>query len=241
MKKLMTVATLCVATLGLLSNVTLAQNKPFSISFGGGAGSVPLNDVIRFTDKANEFISDAGRNYQFFKKEDHGKFGYVKIAYPNENIWGTALLVETINISARGKSNHISYGDSPGSADEVWEFTAVPISVLFEYFFNGRDNRFSPVLGIGPSLYISRVVRKDVFSSATSNEVSFSEVKNTLFGYGVQLYFELQKPINNRFFVNSRFQARLAEGMHVNDEQAFNSYDVDFTGVDYTLGFGWRF
>ncbi|MCH8286190.1 hypothetical protein IIB79_06625 [candidate division KSB1 bacterium] len=84
------------------------------------------------------------------------------------------------------------------------------------------------------------MVRKDVFTSAFSGMKSFSEIKETQIGYGLLLFFELQSSYN-RFFVNSRFQARLAEGMNINDRQTWHAYDVDFTGVDFTFGFGWRF
>jgi len=217
------------------------QEKLFSISFGGGNGFMPLKDVIRFTDWASPDIDDACRSYQFFRKEDYGKFGYLKVAYHIDKTWGTSILFETINISAKGKSTHISIAGIAGTADEDWDFTTVPISVLYEFFIRGRDNRFSPVFGIGPSLYISKMVRKDVFTSSNSENKSFSEIKETQIGYGLLLFFELQSSINDRFILHSRFQVRLAKGMHINDKQAFNSYDVDFTGVDFTLGFGWRF
>jgi len=237
----MTIAALFIVTLGSLINTARAQEKPFSISFGGGAGSVPLNDVIRFTDNANEFIADAGRSYNFFNKADVGKFGFVKIAYHINNNWGTSLLFETINITAKGRSTHISFAGIAGTADEEWDFTSFPISVFFEFFFLGRDTRFSPAIGIGPSLNMSRMVRKDVFTSSFTGAISNTKFKDTQIGYGVLLFLEMQSSFYNRFFINSRFQARLAEGMHVIDEQAFNSYDVDFSGVNLTLGFGWRF
>ncbi|MCH7782059.1 hypothetical protein IID62_03245 [candidate division KSB1 bacterium] len=240
MKKLMILVTCCLIHFELANNAAFAQEKPFSISFGGGAGSVPLNDVIKFTEIAHTVVADGGRFYDFFEKEDHGKFGFLKIAYHIDNTWGTSLLFETVNISAQGKSTHGGFGGPIRTADEDWEFTSVPISILYEFFFRGRDNRFSPVFGIGPSLYISRLVKKDVLTSIDTGMKSKSEFKETQIGYGLLLFIDLQSSFN-RFFVNSRFQARLAEGMRIQDKQTHNSYDVDFTGVDFTFGFGWRF
>ena len=41
--------------------------------------------------------------------------------------------------------------------------------------------------------------------------------------------------------MNSRFQGRLAEEMPIQDKNAHIGYAVDFTGIDFTFGFGWRF
>ncbi|MFC1554938.1 outer membrane beta-barrel protein, partial [candidate division KSB1 bacterium] len=225
----------------LVSTEVFAQNKPFSISFGGGFGDLPLSDVIDFTKSAGLQISDGGRRYVSFDKDDHGRNIDLKIVYRINELTNVALHTGRISIRASGVTNHIWFGGISATVDEDWKFSAIPVGVSYEIVFADRNSRFLPVVGVGPSFYISRMTRIDRPVTIFQNGFSSEGDEINRVGYGIQVYFELQSSINSSLYVNSRLRGRYTQGMENNDLQVLEKYNIDFSGIDFTLGFGWRF
>jgi hypothetical protein len=58
-------------------------------------------------------------------------------------------------------------------------------------------------------------------------------------GYGLHAYLGVQAKLTEHLFMVSRLRGRYADGMAFTDKKG--EIKVDFTGVDFTLGLGWRF
>ncbi|MFC1557046.1 outer membrane beta-barrel protein [candidate division KSB1 bacterium] len=241
MKKTIATGMFCTFMFVLVSTTVFAQNNPFSVSFSGGPAYLPLSDVVDFTQAAGRHISDAGRRYISFEKDDPGSTIDIKIAYRINNWSNIALHAERISIGAKGVSNHFWIGGILASVSEEWKFSAFPVGVSYELVLADRNSRFLPVAGIGTSLYISRMTRTDKCIGVCPQGFVLEGDKDNQAGYGVQVYFELQSSLNSTLYVNSRLRGRIAHGLTNTDFHVMEEYDVDFTGIDFTLGFGWRF
>lgn len=213
----------------------LAQLDKISISLSGGAGYLPLND---WEDFATSISSS------HFEKDKFGTYSELRVAYHLAGKHAIALNVESINISA---SAHIAnaltgpFGDTSGYASSVieWDFSAVPIGLSYEFRPTGSEESVTPFLGAGASYFFSKLEFKSYFLHDGRFADLSSEGTRDGEGYGLHLYVGVQSEVTKHFFIISRLRGRYSDGMAFTDEE--EDVKVEFTGFDFTLGFGWRF
>ncbi|GAG36979.1 unnamed protein product, partial [marine sediment metagenome] len=118
------------------------------------------------------------------------------------------------------------------------DFVSIPIGLSYEFFINGMDKKISYILGVGLSYYISS---KKSHLVNIKNPLGNPDQKRSRDGrgYGFHVYLSMQYDFHQNYYFESRLCARYADGMYFTDKPG--DIDVDFTGVDITLGLGWRF
>lgn len=229
------VTCLWIGLVSLWAQPSSAQLSRISVSVSGGAGYVSLEDWTDF------WSSISSSHYQ---KDNLGTFLESRLVYHFTDRHALALNVE--NIRAEASLYYImSMWMYPGGEDTLfiaclkeWDFSAVPVGLSYEYYPKGRGEKVSPFLGAGASYFFSRVETKGSYLQKerfgpTSHRTRKGE------GFGVHLYIGLQSEITEHLFITSRFRGRYSDGMAFTDEEG--DVKVEFTGVDFTLGLGWRF
>ena len=202
-----------------------AQLDRISVSLSGGAGYLPLKD---WEDFATSISSS------HFEKDKFGSYLDLRAVYHLTDRHAVALNVENINTSAslyHAMALTGPTGDTSGYASSVntWDFSAIPVGLSYEFYPVRSDESTSLFLGVGVSYFFSELEYKSWFL----HDGFFGE------GYGVHAYVCVQSQLTEQLLVVSRLRGRYADGMAFTDEE--RDVKVEFTGMDFTLGLGWRF
>ncbi len=131
----------------------------------------------------------------------------------------------------RLSSFYVKMTNFEGEAD--WKFQGVPVTLSYEYTLP-TVGRFSPVVGAGASVYLSKL--KQAMASSVPTERRFDRQLGV--GYGLQATFGLKTMLNRRLFL-------LAQGRYryVNSTAFLGGgrYNAAFPVLDVALGFGFSF
>jgi len=170
------------------------------------------------------------------EKEDVGRYFDLKIVYNWNEHKGVAFNIEHIGISATGSTeiHRVDIGNTSTCA-KSWEFTIIPVVFSLEYYIIGRDKKLSPVIGIGYSVYFGKIALKE--THLEQNLVK--KYKYSKLGPGIHVYIGILYNIRNTIFIESRLKAR--KTVEIPYGFRFSYSNIEFTGVDFTLGVGWRF
>ncbi len=225
---------LCLGVFLLSTQESLAQFSRISVRGSTGAGYLPLKDWENFSGDIQ---------LSHFTKDRFGSYWGLDIDYRITENHIIALTVEDIKTSASlfGVAVFTTIYDTIGYASYVidWNFKATPLGISYEFYPTGLRRKISPFLGIGISYFISEV------------KATFFEIHNSLFekqtqegtrdgkGYGFHAYIGLQSQIMQQLYLVSRLRGRYANGMGLTDKEG--DIKVEFTGIDFTFGVGWRF
>jgi outer membrane protein W len=132
-----------------------------------------------------------------------------------------------------------------------WDFRAIPISLSYEFYPRSTGGKLSPFIGIGSSFFFSRVHYKrdaayepDPYPGlhlGLNDGPAVRKKRDDLVGngYGLHLYAGTQYRLSQRLLASFRLRVRYADGMAFTEHK--HEPKVEFTGVDATLGLGWRF
>lgn len=212
-----------------------AQPKSISVSLSGGAGYLPLADWEDFSTSISS---------SHFKKDRLGSYLDLRAVYHLNNRHAIALHVEDIRTSAslyHAMALTGPAGDTSGYACSVnsWDFSAIPVGVSYEFYLVRSDESTSLFLGAGLSYFFSKVEYKSWFLHDGLFGDLGSEGTRDGDGYGVHAYAGVQCQLTDHILFVSRVRSRYADGMAFTDKN--DDVKVEFTGVDFTLGLGWRF
>lgn len=206
-----------------------------SVSVSGGAGYVSLEDW-------EDFWSTIGNSK--YEKDKLGTFLESRVVYHLSSKHALALNVENIRTEA-ALYYVMSMWIYPGGEDTLfiaclkeWCFSAVPAGLSYEYYPKGSEKKVSPFFGVGVSYFFSEVEAKGSYLQKerfgpTSRRTRKGE------GYGLHLYVGVQSKLAKHLLIFSRVRGRYADGMAFTDKKG--AIKVEFTGVDFTMGLGWRF
>ena len=225
---------LCIGVVLCWVQPSLAQFDRVSVTVSGGAGYLPLKDW-------KDFAADILPSY--YDQDKFGSYLDFRLSYNFTNKHSIVLNVEDIKTFASLSSVEIltnELGDTTGFGFSVteWEFSAIPIGLSYEFHPMRSEEKVSPFIGAGASYFFSEV-RGKLF------HLYNSPFKNTLKGtrdgkgYGVHVYVGVQSQLTEHLIVVSRLRGQYADGMAFTDKKG--DIKVEFTGVDFTLGLGWRF
>ena len=226
---------LLVGTTLFCSSQSQAQFNRLSFTLSGGAGYVSLDDWGDSFSKVS---------LSHYEKDKFGQFLESRIAYHLTDKYAVAFSLEKINTCASLFLTDVftsEFGDTVGVASHVieWDFLAVPVGLSFEFYPKSSEDRVAPFLGAGLSYLLSdveaeyRYVYSERFSSV-GGRGSRDGV-----GYGIHLYVGVQSKLTDHFLIFSRLRGRYADGMAFSEEEG--DVKVEFTGFDFTMGWGWRF
>jgi len=218
-----------------MSSESCAQNQIISMSVSAGGGYLPLKDFSDFYGK----FSDT------YNKDKAGKYLGFKFTHHLNQRHALVLHVEHISIAATSFVSMDRISEHGEILEEGWEtfntdfdFASTPIGLSYEFFINGMDKKISHILGVGLSFYISSLIYETIY---IKNPLGLPDQKDTRDGrgYGFHAYYSMQYNFHQNYYFESRLRARYADGMYFTDKPG--EIDIDFTGVDITLGLGWRF
>lgn len=217
------------------SNSSQAQFDRFSFTLSGGAGYVSLNDWEDFCSRVS---------MSHYEKDKLGTFLESRITYHFTDKHAIALNVENIKTSAILCGSMILTGPWPELEDHAcyvdeWDFSATPIGLSYEFFPLGCEEKVWPFLGAGASYFFSKVEAKSYFLNDGRFEGLDSESSRDGNGYGLHVYAGIQSRVAKHLLFISRLRGRLADGMAFTDKKA--AAKVEFTGFDFTIGWGWSF
>jgi outer membrane protein W len=226
---------LCAGLVLCCAQESTAQLNRISVSISGGAGYLPLKD---WEDFATSISSS------HFEKDKFGSYLDLRAVYHLTDRHAVALNVESINTSAslyHAMALTGPTGDTSGYASSVikWDFSAIPVGLSYEFHPMRSDESTSPFLGFGVSYFFSEVEYKSWFLHDGFFGDLGSKGARDGEGYGVHAYAGVQCQLTEQLLVVSRLRGRYADGMGFTDEEG--AVKVEFTGVDFTLGLGWRF
>ena len=212
-----------------------AQLDRISVSLSGGAGYLPLKD---WEDFATSISSS------HFEKDKFGSYLDLRAVYHLTDRHAVALNVENINTSAslyHAMALTGPTGDTSGYASSVntWDFSAIPVGLSYEFYPVRSDESTSLFLGVGVSYFFSELEYKSWFLHDGFFGDLGSKGTRDGEGYGVHAYVGVQSQLTEQLLVESRLRGRYADGMAFTDEE--RDVKVEFTGMDFTLGLGWRF
>jgi outer membrane protein W len=222
---------LCAAVVLCCAQESMARLDRISVSVSGGAGHLPLSDWEEF----------ASISSSHFEKDKLGTYLDFRVAYHLTNKHALALNVESIRTSATLHFNLVDYTSplDPQTAVNDWDFRAIPIGISYEFYPRSVEEKVSPFFGAGASYFFSEVKDKSWFLNEGVFEDLGSEGTRDGEGYGLHAYVGVQSQLTDYLLVVSRVRARYADGMAFTDKK--EDVKVEFTGVDFTLGLGWRF
>ncbi len=226
---------LCFSLVFCFMTVSMAQPGNITVTASGGAGYLPLEDW-------KDFASSGSLSY--CKRDRFGSYLDFRLAFHISEKHGLAVNLEKINVSAL-RYDVMLYrsetGDITGNAPYYikWDFEAIPIGLSYEYYPRSTKESICPFFGVGGSFLISKVKARDTFlyNSPLPDPTQRSTRDGN--GYGFHVYVGLQSKLTDHLLLISRLRGRYADGMAFTDNE--RDVKVEFTGVDLTLGIGWRF
>jgi len=213
---------------------SIAQFSKISIRGNTGVGYLPLKDWENFS-------GEIGLSH--FSKNRFGSYRGIDIDYHIAEKHSIVLTLEDIRTSASlfGVEIFTTVTDTIGYASYVidWNFKTTPIELSYEFYPTGLRRKVSPFFGIGISYFISEVKAKyfEIYNSLFEKQTQ--EDTRDGKGYGFHIYVGLQSQIMQHLYLISCLKGRYANGMGFTDKES--DIKVEFTGVDFTFGAGWRF
>ena len=211
-----------------------AQISRISIRSSCGVGYLPLHDWESYFGEIQ---------LSHFNKDRFGSYWDFDIVYYIAGKHSIAFNIEDIRTSASlfGFIVFTSGTDTIGYASTVfeWSFKTTPLGLSYEFYPTGLHGKISPFFGIGVSYFISEVKVKSfeiyntLFEGPTGEDTRYGK------GYGFYTYIGLQSQVMQHLYLVSRLRGRYSNGMGFTDKEG--DIKVEFTGIDFTFGVGWRF
>ena len=130
-------------------------------------------------------------------------------------------------------------------AKPAWDLKAVPLTFGYSYELADPSKGIVPVVGLGLSYYFCEVKKHELMDAGSMLYVSIpgtpDEVeKERGMGYGVQATLGLRTDIARNLFIQAQSRARYINGFAFMGEHA-DDLGMEFTKIDVTLGFGYKF
>jgi hypothetical protein len=217
------------------SHQTLAGSSPFSLRVSVGAIHLPLSDWSDFSGK----ISDS-----YYQKKNPNIYYGLSLNYALGKHHSLNLGTELIKTSASLSSVMFITNYLLDTLDVVplvirWKFQGIPVTLGYEYKLSTFNQRFSPVVGIGASYFISEVEAEVLNISGSPFISSLPKEKRTGRGYGFHASLGLISKLTESLSMISQVRYRYSDGMAFTDKK--DSIKVEFTGFDFSVGIGWNF
>ena len=213
------------------------QSEAYKISFSvsGEAGYLPLDDW-----KGTFRDYPSGR----FWEDKFGSYLDFHASYFLTDKHALALDVEHIAVSASLydvsiRTNEVGHFVGYFQTFLEWDFSSTPVGFSYEFYPKGRESKVSPFFGGGFAYFFSQVRGQTFIYLDQITENPIQKNTRTGEGYGLHAYVGIESKLTDHWVVLSRVRGRYADGMAFTDKPG--DIKVEFTGVDFTLGLGWRF
>ncbi|MCH8327139.1 MAG: outer membrane beta-barrel protein [Candidatus Marinimicrobia bacterium] len=126
------------------------------------------------------------------------------------------------------------------SVDVVnWTFSALPITLKYQYHLPGRSSIWRPYLGIGLSYYSTKVEVEKVWLYDPLNlQSAFPSLDARLetgLGWIVMAGFDI--PLSGTLYLGHQLRYRWADISAFNNP---NDISISFTGFDFSVGISWN-
>lgn len=225
---------------------TYAGSSPFSLRTSVGAVHLPLSDWSDFSRE----ISDS-----YYQKKNPNIYYSLSLNYALGKHHSINLGTELIKTSASLSSVMFITNYLLDTLDVVPlviknEFQGIPVTLGYEYKLSTFNQRFSPVVGIGASYFISEVEAEVINISGSPFISSLPKEKRTGRGYGFHASLGLISKLTESLSMISQIRYRYSDGMAFSGKKdtiktgtigAQDDIKVEFTGFDFSVGIGWNF
>ena len=116
----------------------------------------------------------------------------------------------------------------------AWRFTAVPITVGYNYALTDKERRLVPIVGVGVSYYFCRakqLAHRDgavAYDEQAREDLGMPMREHTGMGVGTQATLGLRADLSDDFYVQTQARARYVRGF------AFSAGDSEERGAEFT-------
>lgn len=209
------------------------EAQKVSIGANAGSGQVPLTDWADFF---------GGVQYSHYESDRLALYWelFSRLAIADHHI--VKLSVERITTSSSLAAVSV-FSPGPGSATSTteWDFSTVPVSLTYEFHLLGFDATSTPYLGAGAAVYFSAVetVTRTLYSPDDRVDLLPDSATRDGEGYGFHGYVGQRTRITDKLSLSAQIRGRWADGMGFSEDP--EDIDVDFTGIDLTVGLEWMF
>jgi outer membrane protein W len=210
-----------------------SQSSNWSIASYVGGGYLPMKD-------SKDFLSSPGSQYE---PDQLGLYLEFTGAYHVGDRHAVVLGVEYVKTAAAW-SGAIVARDSQGrttglqaSVAMTYGYTTIPIDLSYEFHLRGTSEAADPFVGAGMGYYISSLDADVAVLADNSGLLEGSGGTRNGSGYGVHMYVGMAARLSETLDLVTRLRGRYADGMYFSDRP--ESIDVDFHGLDLTVGVRW--
>jgi outer membrane protein W len=211
-----------------------AQSGDWSLAGYVGAGYLPMKDWEDFAsggERSNYHQDRLGLylelNGAYYFGERHA------VVLGVEHITKTSSLsTAVIETDSQGQEIGIM-----GAIATTWDFSTIPIDLSYEYHHSGRDVQADPFVGAGVGYYFSKLEADQKILADDTGMLTDESGTRDGNGFGVHLYVGIAAKLSDSLDLVTRLRGRYADGMYFSDEPG--DVDVDFHGIDLTVGVRW--
>jgi outer membrane protein W len=226
---------LCLGMVLFAAHPVQSESNKISFSVSGGAGYLPLDDW------KDVFSNDTSSHFQ---EDKFGSYLDFRASYFLTNKHAVALDVEHIAVSASLydvliQTNEFGHFVGYFQTFFEWDFSAMPVGFSYEFYPKGREGKVSPFFGGGLTYFFSQVHGQTFLYLDQITENPIQKSTRSGEGYGMHAYVGIESKLTDHWVILTRLRGRYADGMAFSDKPG--AIKVEFTGVDFTLGLGWRF
>ncbi|MBN1398013.1 MAG: outer membrane beta-barrel protein [Bacteroidetes bacterium] len=192
----------------LLSYTTSTYAQSLSVRSSVGVVHLPLSDWSKFW---------GGPSNSFYTKNNPNLYYGISLHYAINSKHSISTGTELIKSSA-------SLSDSLLVVN--WKFQGIPVSIGYEYKIVTFNERFTPVVGLGCSYFISEVNVKVNGVDQNSNRRGK--------GYGIHMSLGLLSQLTESLSMITQVRYRYSDGMAFSDNK--DDIKVEFSGFDFSVG-----
>jgi hypothetical protein len=206
----------------------------WSVSGYVGAGYLPMDD-------ADEFFSNVA--WSDFSIDRLALYGELGGAYHVTDKHAIALSIECITTTASLAGTVVAMnesGEQQGVMAVIWSelgYRTVPINLNYEFHPWGRTGQADVFFGAGVGYYLSEMTGTTEILYDETEFLNDQRVGRDGEGFGVHVCAAVAAKLNRSLSLVTRVRGRYADGMYFTDDP--DAIDVDFHGVDVSLGVRW--
>jgi outer membrane protein W len=211
-----------------------AQSGDWSLAGYVGAGYLPMKDWEDFASGGERSNYQQDRLGLYLELNGAYYFGERHAVVLGVEHISTGSSVSTALIETDSQGQEIGI---MGAIATTWDFSTIPIDISYEYHHSGRDGKADPFVGAGFGYYISKVEAEQKILADDTGMLTDESGTRDGQGFGVHLYVGVAAQLSESLDLVTRLRGRYADAMYFSDESG--DIDVDFHGIDLTVGVRW--
>ncbi len=203
-----------------------ADSGDFTLAASMGGAYLPMGEWKEFVGGTGHYHTDAlGQTWEVALR--HQLSRRLLMALSVGGVTTSATLTDIMYLTYDSTAFHIA-----------WDFEGHPIGLSVEFYPLGTEAAALASFGLGCSYYFSELDgRLDIIPDMGLPETP-SGAHREGSGYGVHAYVSAEARISRALVVISRLRVQYADGMAFTQRKG--SVPVRFSGVDLSVGLGWR-